>query len=66
MDCVAAQYPEQALYVVEDNPSTHSGKVIGPWLWKHEKMRCHYTPAASSWLNQDGDLVSLSWIVHAG
>ena len=46
----AAEAP--AIHVVLDNLSAHKTKDVESFLAKHPKVRLHFTPTYSSWLNQ--------------
>jgi transposase len=50
MDSLVAMYPDRELHVILDNLNTH--KKNERWLKKHPKVRFHFTPTRSSWLNQ--------------
>ena len=50
MKSVVAAFPDRELHVVLDNLNTH--KKCEHWLKKHPKVRFHFTPTRSSWLNQ--------------
>ena len=51
-DLVARQAPEQAIHIICDNLSAHKTKAVCNFLAHHPKVRIHYTPTYSSWLNQ--------------
>jgi transposase len=51
-DLVARQAPEQAIHIICDNLSAHKTKAVCNFLARHPKVRIHYTPTYSSWLNQ--------------
>ena len=51
-DLVARQAPEQAIHIICDNLSAHKTKAVCNFLTRHPKVRIHYTPTYSSWLNQ--------------
>ena len=40
------------IHIVLDNLSTHKTKAVEDFLTKHPKVRFHFTPTYSSWLNQ--------------
>jgi transposase len=42
---------ELALHVICDNSSTHKTPAIQRWLLAHPRVRLHFTPTYSSWLN---------------
>jgi len=50
MNHVVAGFPDRELHVILDNLNTH--KKCDRWLKKHPKVRFHFTPTRSSWLNQ--------------
>src|SRR5437016_1592505 len=50
MNSVVAAFPDRELHVILDNLNTH--KKNERWLKKHPKVRFHFTPTRSSWLNQ--------------
>ena len=50
MNRLAATFPDCELHVILDNLNTH--KKNERWLKKHPKVRFHFTPTGSSWLNQ--------------
>ena len=50
MNHLVAAFPDRELHVVLDNLNTH--KKNERWLKKHPKVRFHFTPTGSSWLNQ--------------
>ena len=52
MDIAVAPYEDREIHVVMDNLSTHLGDEVTAWLAEHPKVRFHYTPTGSSWLNQ--------------
>lgn len=52
MDEVVARHPGQAIHVILDNLSTHSGPAVDKWLSRHQDVAFHFTPTGSSWLNQ--------------
>jgi transposase len=51
MNTVVADYPEREIHVILDNLSTHKPK-RDLWLARHPKVKFHYTPTHTSWLNQ--------------
>jgi transposase len=51
-DVVARQPPQQAIHIICDNLSAHKTKAVWDFLAHHPKVRIHYTPTYSSWLNQ--------------
>ena len=48
----AAVPPELEVHVVLDNASIHKAPAIRGWLAKRPRYHLHFTPTASSWLNQ--------------
>jgi transposase len=48
----AAVAPELEVHVVLDNASIHKAPPIRAWLLERPRYRLHFTPTASSWLNQ--------------
>src|SRR4030088_1717505 len=50
MNSVVAAFPHREIHVNLDNLTTH--KKNERWLKKHPKVRFHFTPTRSSWLNQ--------------
>jgi transposase len=48
----AAVTPEAEVHLVLDNASIHKAPPIRDWLAKRPRYRLHFTPTASSWLNQ--------------
>jgi transposase len=51
MNEIVADHPDREIHVVLDNLNTHKPK-DDRWLKKHPKVRFHFTPTYSSWLNQ--------------
>ena len=52
MDRVIQAVPAgRDVHVIVDNLSTHKGDDVSAWLTKNPKVRLHYTPTGSSWLN---------------
>lgn len=50
MNRVVAAFPGQELHVILDNLNTHKPK-HDRWLARHPRVRLHYTPTHTSWLN---------------
>src|SRR6202047_4520112 len=50
MNSLVAAFPDRELHVILDNLNTH--KKNERWLKKHPKVRFHFIPTRSSWLNQ--------------
>jgi transposase len=48
----AAVRPELEVHVVLDNASVHEAPPIRTWLAERPRHHLHFTPTASSWLNQ--------------
>lgn len=47
------KYRNKTLHIIADNFSAHKHKQVKQWLKKKErKIKMHYTPTYSSWLNQ--------------
>src|SRR6202162_1430278 len=51
-DLIARQAPERGVHIICDNLSAHKTKAVCDFLARHPKVRIHYTPTYSSWLNQ--------------
>jgi transposase len=49
---VARQSQQQSVHIICDNLSAHKTKTVCDFLARHPKVRIHYTPTYSSWLNQ--------------
>jgi len=49
---VATQSPRREIHLIADNLSAHKTKAVTAWLATHPRVRLHYTPTYSSWLNQ--------------
>lgn len=49
---VATQPPRRELHLIADNLSAHKTPAVTQWLAAHPRVRLHYTPTYSSWLNQ--------------
>jgi transposase len=43
--------PELALHLIVDNYATHKHPAVRAWLARHPRVRQHFTPTSSSWLN---------------
>ncbi|MGH7593644.1 MAG: IS630 family transposase [Gemmatimonadales bacterium] len=53
LDQVRATQPKRRnIQVICDNPSAHKTRAVREWLATHPRVRMHYTPTSSSWLNQ--------------
>jgi transposase len=42
----------QEIHIIADNLSAHKTKKVGAFLEKHPRVKLHFTPTYSSWLNQ--------------
>lgn len=51
-DLVSACPPGQPIHVILDNLSAHKTPRVAEFLAKNPRVRFHYTPTYSSWLNQ--------------
>ena len=51
-DIVASQPTRRETHVIADNLSTHKTQAVRTFLVHHPKVRLHFTPTYSSWLNQ--------------
>jgi len=51
-DVVAAAPRMKEIHVILDNLSTHKTQAVRSFLVTHPKVRLHFTPTYSSWLNQ--------------
>ena len=51
-DIVATQSPRREIHVIVDNLSAHKTKGVQAFLAAHPRVRLHFTPTYSSWLNQ--------------
>ena len=51
-EIVASQSAGKAIHVIADNLSAHKTKLVAAFLAAHPKVRLHFTPTYSSWLNQ--------------
>jgi transposase len=51
-DLVAHQPRRQEIHVILDNLSAHKTKHVEAFLETHPRVRLHFTPTYSSWLNQ--------------
>src|SRR6516164_5990049 len=49
---VASQAKEKEIHIIADNLSAHKTKEVSAFLQANPKVRIHYTPTYSSWLNQ--------------
>lgn len=46
------KYKDQDLHLIVDNLSAHKHHKVKDWLRKHPRVKLHFTPTHSSWLNQ--------------
>lgn len=44
--------PEQEIHIIVDNLSAHKTNQVSEFLESHPKVKLHFTPTYSSWLNQ--------------
>jgi transposase len=44
-------YPDTDLHLIVDNYSAHKHPNVASWLAKHPRLRLHFIPTSSSWLN---------------
>lgn len=51
-DLVARQPSGQEIHVIADNLSAHKSKRVAAFLEANPRVRLHFTPTYSSWLNQ--------------
>jgi len=51
-DIVASQPRGREIHIIIDNFSAHKTKLVKQFLESHPKVKLHYTPTYSSWLNQ--------------
>jgi transposase len=52
LDEIIASQPKRQIHVICDNVSSHKTGLVEAFLAKHRRVRIHYTPTYSSWLNQ--------------
>lgn len=45
-------YRNKTLHIIVDNLAVHKNKMVKDWLASKRKMKLHFTPTYSSWLNQ--------------
>jgi transposase len=43
--------PQLTLHLIVDNYATHKHPAVKAWLARHPRIRPHFTPTSSSWLN---------------
>lgn len=46
------KYRNKKLHIIADNLSVHKHKMVKEWLGRRRKIKLHFTPTYSSWLNQ--------------
>ena len=51
-EVVAQCRPKQEIHIILDNLSAHKTQAVRDFLEAHPKVRLHFTPTYSSWLNQ--------------
>ena len=51
-DLVASQPRTKEIHIIVDNFSAHKTELVKQFLQTHPKVKLHYTPTYSSWLNQ--------------
>ena len=51
-EVVALCQPRQEIHIILDNLATHKTKQVAEFLEAHPRVKLHYTPTYSSWLNQ--------------
>lgn len=51
-DVVARQPRRREIHIIADNLSAHKTKLVERFLAAHPRVKIHYTPTYSSWLNQ--------------
>jgi transposase len=44
--------PQQQIHIILDNLSAHKTQAVRQFLQQHPRVRFHFTPTYSSWLNQ--------------
>ena len=49
---IATQPKEKEIHIIADNLSAHKTKEVSAFLQANPKVRIHYTPTYSSWLNE--------------
>lgn len=45
-------YRNKTLHIIVDNLAVHKNQIIKDWLSRKRKIKLHFTPTYSSWLNQ--------------
>jgi transposase len=51
-EVVALCEPQQEIHIILDNLSAHKTRQVAAFLEQHPRVRLHFTPTYSSWLNQ--------------
>ena len=51
-EIVSSQPPSRSIHIIADNLSAHKTKLVDAFLQDHPRVKIHYTPTYSSWLNQ--------------
>ena len=51
-EIIAHCRPKQEIHIIVDNLSAHKTQAVEEFLAQHPKVRFHFTPTYSSWLNQ--------------
>jgi len=51
-EVVAQCRPDQEIHIILDNLSAHKTQAVRDFLEAHRRVRLHFTPTYSSWLNQ--------------
>ncbi len=51
-DLLATQPAQREVHLIVDNLSAHKTKAVATFVAEHSRLRIHYTPTYSSWLNQ--------------
>ena len=51
-EVVASVEAGRQIHIIADNLSTHKTKAVEAFLREHPRVRLHFTPTYSSWLNQ--------------
>ena len=51
-DVVSSQPKRREIHVICDNVSSHQTELVDAFLAKHRRVKIHYTPTYSSWLNR--------------
>jgi transposase len=51
LNSLARRYPKRELHLICDNYGTHKHPAVKEWLAAHPRIRLHFTPTSTSWLN---------------